>query len=201
MVSNAVLPGAVPTGPRRAEALSMPGLRPAAFPPEGGGGGLKGSLGLAKLVTPGAAEGVMACTGGLAGTAGVGADGVSAAAAGGANIPIPDSCGCDNDGDTGACDCTAPRAEIPDEMVLVFGADNGVWLARELSCVVAELLGEFFEVAACSVALITADIIDMPAFDATSAAADAGAVIAPPAREGNADNPANAAPSASSPAP
>lgn len=87
LVSSAVLAGAVPTGPRSAEALSMPGLRPTALPPEGGGGE-KGSAGLAKLVTPGAADGVIACTGGLDGMAGLGADGVRAAAAGGANMPI-----------------------------------------------------------------------------------------------------------------
>ena len=87
LVSNAVLAGVVPTGPRNAEALSMPGLSPAALPPDGGGGE-NGSAGLAKLVTPGAADGVIVCTGGLAGIAGLGADGVSAAvAAGGANIP------------------------------------------------------------------------------------------------------------------
>ena len=86
LVSSAVLAGAEPTGPRSAVALSMPGCSPTAFPPDGGGGGLNGSAGLAKLVTPGAADGVIACTGALAGIAG--ADGVNAAAAGGANIPI-----------------------------------------------------------------------------------------------------------------
>jgi hypothetical protein len=89
LVSNAVLAGVVPTGPRSAEALSMPGLSPAALPPDGGGGGENGSAGLAKLVTPGAADGVIVCTGGLTGITGLGADGVNAAAAaGGANIPI-----------------------------------------------------------------------------------------------------------------
>ena len=50
LVSSAVLAGAVPTGPRRAEALSIPGFSPTALPPEGGGGE-NGSAGLAKLVT------------------------------------------------------------------------------------------------------------------------------------------------------
>jgi hypothetical protein len=83
-----VVSAIVETGPRRAEALSMPGARPAALPPDGGGGELNGSAGLAKLVTPGAAAGAIVCTGGLAGIAGLGADGVSAAAAAGANMPI-----------------------------------------------------------------------------------------------------------------
>jgi hypothetical protein len=61
--------------------------------------------------------------------------------------------------------------------------------------------GEIAEVAACSVALITADIIDIPALDATSAAAIAGAATEPPANDGNADSPDNAAPNASNPAP
>jgi hypothetical protein len=61
--------------------------------------------------------------------------------------------------------------------------------------------GEIADVAACSVALITADIIDIPALDATSAAAIAGAATEPPAMDGNADSPANAAPNASNPAP
>jgi hypothetical protein len=123
LVSNAVLAGAVPTGPRRAEALSMPGLRPTAFPPEGGGGE-NGSVGLAKLVTPGAADGAMVCTGGLDGIAGLGAEGVSAAAAGGANMPIAGGWDCANAGDTGPRDCTAAIGEIPDILVLVFGADS-----------------------------------------------------------------------------
>ncbi len=117
-----MLAGAEPTGPRSADAFSMPGLRPTALPPAGGGGGLNGSAGLAKLVTPGAADGVIACTGGLDGIAG--ADGVNAAAAGGANMPITGGCDCANAGDTGACDDTLASGEIPDVLELVLGADN-----------------------------------------------------------------------------
>lgn len=112
----------MPTGPRSAAALSIPGLRPTALPPEGGGG-LNGSAGLAKLVSPGAAAGDTVCIGGLAGMAGLDVAGVSAAVAGAANIPIADNGACD--GDTGACDRTEADGEIPDMPALVFGADNG----------------------------------------------------------------------------
>ena len=37
-----VTSGVAETGPRKAEALSMPGLRPTAFPPGGEGGGENG---------------------------------------------------------------------------------------------------------------------------------------------------------------
>jgi hypothetical protein len=199
LVSSALLVGAEPTGPRSAVALSMPGLRPTAFPPDGGGGGLNGSAGLAKLVTPGAADGVIACTGGLDGIAG--ADGVSAAAAGGANIPIAGGCDCGNDGDTGAWLVTLANGEIPDMPLLVFGADNGDWLTNEPACEAPDVAGEIAAVTACSVALITADIIDIPALAPTSAAAIAGAATEPPATDGNAESPDNAAPNASNPAP
>ncbi len=78
----------------------MPGLRPTALPPEGGGGELNGSAGLAKLVTPGAADGVIACTGGLDGITGAGA--FTAAADGGKNMLIAGGADCGTDGDTGA---------------------------------------------------------------------------------------------------
>lgn len=63
------------------------------------------------------------------------------------------------------------------------------------------MAGEFAAVAACSVALITADIIDIPALAPISAAASAGADTDPPANDGRADNADNAAASASNPAP
>ena len=200
LVSSAVLAGAVPTGPRSAEALSMPGLSPAACPPEGGGGGENGSAGLAKLVTPGAADGAMVCTGGLVGMAGL--EGVSAAAAaGGANIPSAGGADCGIDGATGAWDCTAASGDTPEVLLLVFGDDNDDCPDREPACDAPEVAGEIAEVAACPVALITADIIDIPEFDATSAAAIAGAATEPPASDGNADRLDNAAPNASNPAP
>ena len=102
----------------------MPGLRPTALPPDDGGGGeLNGSAGLAKLVTPGAAEGVIACTGGPAGITGAGA--LTAAAEGGKNILIAGGEDCANDGDTGAWDCTLASGDTPDMLLLVSGADNG----------------------------------------------------------------------------
>jgi len=93
-VAAVVVSGRVATGPRSAAALSMPGLSPAAWPPDGGGGE-NGWAGGTKLVTPGAAAGIggAAVTGGtVAGTAGLGAGGVTAALGGGANIPITGAC-------------------------------------------------------------------------------------------------------------
>ena len=63
------------------------------------------------------------------------------------------------------------------------------------------MAGDIPAVATCSVALITADIIDIPALPATSAAAIAGAATEPPANDGNAESPDNAAAKASNPAP
>ncbi len=127
LVSSAVLPGAVPTGPRNADAFNMPGFKPAACPPDDDGGGVNGSAGLAKLVTPGAAPeptpGDIDCTGGLAGIEAAGA--FTAADDGGKNIPDTGGCDCGTDGDTGAVLVTFAIGEIPDVLVLVFAADSG----------------------------------------------------------------------------
>lgn len=63
------------------------------------------------------------------------------------------------------------------------------------------MAGEIAAVAACSVALIVAEAIVIPALAATSAAAIAGAATDPPASDGNADSADNAVPNASNPAP
>ncbi len=83
----------------------------------------------------------------------------------------------------------------------MFGADNADCPDNEPACEAPDVAGDTAAVAACPVALITADIIDIPALPATSAAAIAGAATEPPANDGNADNADNAAANASKPAP
>lgn len=91
--------GMADTGPRSAEALSMPGLRPAALPPEGGGGGENGCAGGAKLVTPGAADiggvtggrGIIGCTADAPVLGGTGGGVITFAFGEGAYIPV-DAC-------------------------------------------------------------------------------------------------------------
>jgi hypothetical protein len=96
-----VVSGMADTGPRSADALSMPGFRPAARPAVGGRGGENGCAGGTKLVTPGAAgigeatgagRGVNNCAAGDSATAGLGATGGAStdAAGGAANIPTED---------------------------------------------------------------------------------------------------------------
>jgi hypothetical protein len=87
-VRTAVAAGAVVTGPRSAEAFSMPGLRPVACPPEGIGGALNGSAGLIKLVTPGGAAPDTPAVGDSVCTGGAGAGALTAAVDGGKNMPI-----------------------------------------------------------------------------------------------------------------
>jgi hypothetical protein len=96
-----VVSGMVETGPRNADALSMPGPSPAARPAVGGGGE-NGWAGGTKLVTPGAAgiggatgagRGVNNCAAGDS-AAGFGTTGgITAALGGGANIPAEDCAG------------------------------------------------------------------------------------------------------------
>jgi hypothetical protein len=123
-VSTAVLAEAVVTGPRSAAALSMPGLKPVACPPEGIGGALNGSAGFIKLVTPGGAApdpvtGDSVCTGGA------GAGALTAALEGGKNMPVAGVWAWAIDGIAGACVDTLAIGEIPGALVLVDGADSG----------------------------------------------------------------------------
>jgi hypothetical protein len=122
-VRTAVAAGAVETGPRSAEAFSMPGDRPVACPPEGIGGALNGSAGLTKLVTPGGAADTPA-VGDIVCTGGAGAGAFTAAVEGGKNIPIAGLCACGIDGAAGAWVDTLASGEIPDVAVLVAGADS-----------------------------------------------------------------------------
>ena len=137
-------------------ALSMPGLRPVACPPEGMGGGLKGSAGLHKAGHPGrGTEGCADRRGSIVCTGGDGAGALTAAVDGGRNMPVAGACVCASDGDTGAWLVTLVNGEIPDMPLLVLGADNGDWLINEPACEAPEVAGEIAAVAACSVALIT----------------------------------------------
>jgi hypothetical protein len=198
-VRTAVAAGAVETGPRSAEAFSMPGLNPVACPPEGIGGALNGSAGLTKLVTPGGAADTPAggdnvCTGGA------GAGALTAALDGGKNIPIAGLWAWAIDGAAGAWLDTLASGDTVGVLGLVAGADSD-WPANPEACDATDVAGEITAVAACSVALMVALAMVIPALAATSAAAIAGAATDPPATDGNADSPANPAPNASNPAP
>ncbi len=91
-----VTSGIAETGPRNAAALSMPGLSPTAFPPDGGGGGENGWAGGVKLVIPGEAgmagiggRGIIGCTGACDGGTGGGV--IRFAFGDGAYMPV-DAC-------------------------------------------------------------------------------------------------------------
>ena len=93
-----MLAGGAETGPRSADALSMPGARPVARPAVGGGGGENGSAGGVKLVTPGDAgiagiggRGIIGCTGGCAAVGGTGGGVIKFAFGDGAYMPV-DAC-------------------------------------------------------------------------------------------------------------
>jgi hypothetical protein len=201
-VRTAVLVGVVVTGPRSAEALSMPGLKPVACPPEGEGigGALNGSAGFMKLVTPGGAA-PEPVTGDIVCTGGAGAGALTAALDGGKNIPVVGACAWPIDGIAGACEDTLASGDTVGVLGLLDGADNGAWPTNPDACDTTDVAGEITAVAACSALLITAEAIVIPALAATSAAAIAGAATEPPAIDGNAESPANAAPNASNPAP
>jgi hypothetical protein len=112
-VAALVVSGIAETGPRNAEAFSMPGASPVARPAVGGGGGENGWAGGVKLVIPGAAgigvggRGIIGCAIGGCALGGTGG-GVTNDAGGGANIPADD---CDGTivcaGAGGATCCTA----------------------------------------------------------------------------------------------
>jgi hypothetical protein len=97
-VAAVVASGMAETGPRSAEALSMPGARPVARPALGGGGGENGWAGGVKLVIPGAAGigvgGRISCAiGGCAAVGGTGGGVIRFAFGDGANIPDEDGAG------------------------------------------------------------------------------------------------------------
>jgi hypothetical protein len=124
-VRTAVLAGAVETGPRSAAALSMPGLRPVACPPEGIGGALNGSAGLTKLVTPGDTAPGEPVTGDSVCAGGAGTGALTAALEGGKNMPIAGVCAWAVDGAAGPCVDTLAIGDTVGVPGLVAGADNG----------------------------------------------------------------------------
>jgi hypothetical protein len=197
------------TGPRSAAALSMPGLRPAARPALGGGGGENGSAGGVKLVTPGAAGIAAAGIGGrgVIGWAiggwvvgGTGGGVIRFAFGEGAYTPAEDCAGasdCAGAGGaewvTAASGCTGALAagiatEDPDELLALIAA-AGSAAAGAATALAPE---ETIPTAAC--------IPLSAALSATVAAATATAAIDPPEIAGN-DGVANAAPNPSSTAP
>jgi hypothetical protein len=100
LLAPLVTMGMAETGPRRAEALSMPGFSPTAFPPEGGGGGENGWAGGVNVVTPGAADiggvtggrGIIGCTGDCV-VGGTGGGTIRFAFGDGAYMPVEDCAG------------------------------------------------------------------------------------------------------------
>ncbi len=203
-----VTSGIAETGPRRAAALSMPGLSPAACPPDGGGGGENGWAGGVKLVTPGAADiggviggrGIIGCIGACEGGTGGGV--IRFAFGEGAYIPVEDCAGtivCAGVGGavwvTAANDCAgaelvtgAEAVEDPDEDTADI-AEAGNAAAGPATALTPE---PTIPTAAC-IPLIAAD-------SATEAAATAAPAIDPPEIAGI-DGVINAAPNASSVAP
>ncbi len=200
--------GIAETGPRRAAALSMPGLSPAACPPDVGGGGENGWAGGAKLVTPGAADiggviggrGIIGCTGACEGGTGGGV--IRFAFGEGAYIPGEVWAGaivCAGVGGavwvTAAIDCAggeevtgAEAVEDPDEDTADI-ADAGNAAAGPATALAPELT---IPTAAC-IPLIAAD-------SATEAAATAAPAIDPPEMDGI-DGAINADPNMSNVAP
>jgi hypothetical protein len=201
--------GMAETGPRRAAALSMPGLSPTAFPPDGEGGGEKGSAGGVNVVTPGAADiggvtggrGIIGCTGVCAAVGGTGGGTIRFAFGEGAYIPVEDWAGayvCAGAGGaywvTADSGCAATlfaggdAVEDPDDVIADI-ADAGSAAAGPAAALTPELT---IPTAAC-IPLIAA-------LSATVAAATAAAAIDPPEIAGI-DGFINAVPNASSVAP
>jgi hypothetical protein len=202
-----MLSGIAATGPRSAEALSMPGAKPAARPAVGGGGGENGWAGGVKLVIPGAAgigvggRGIIGCTGGWAAVGGTGGGVIRLAFGDGANMPAEDCAGaivCGGAG--GAIWVTAANGWA---LPLVAGA-----LATEdPDDDTADMAVAGSAAAGPATALTpeptipTAACIPLKAADsATEAAATAPAAIEPPEIAGI-EGASNAAPNASSVAP
>jgi hypothetical protein len=206
-VAAVVVSGMAETGPRSAEALSMPGARPVARPALGGGGGENGWAGGTKLVTPGAAGigvgvgGRISCAiGGCTAVGGTGGGVIRFAFGDGANIPAEDGAGAiDCAGVGGAICCTGAigwagtlvagvETEDPEELT-AGNAAAGNAAAGPATALAPELT---IPTAAC--------IPLNAALSATEAAATATAAIDPPETAGNdgvinaAPNPSNAAP-------
>jgi hypothetical protein len=205
-VAGLVVSGMAETGPRSAEAFSMPGARPVGRPADGGGGGENGWAGGVKLVIPGAAgigvggRGIIGCASGGCAVAGTGGGVIRFAFGDGANIPADDGAGasvCAGLGGavwvTAANGCTgavvgALATEDPDEDTALIAA-AGSAAAGEATALTPELT---IPTVAC--------IPLSAALSATVAAAATPAAIDPPAMEGidgiinAAPNPSNAAP-------